>query len=264
MYYEVYIDVLFLVNFMMDSLLLLFVGKALKCARSYARIFLSAAIGALSTCVVMFTSFLPSFVKIIVLNTAVNSLMIAVAFQIKSWRLFFRAMMLLYIFAFLFGGILQWFYPYLKTGSIFFSAVIVSSFLIKRIWRFVFGFFSRQQKMCQVILYFEGREISLQAFVDTGNTLKDPLSGQPVHILEQRALAGKTDNWENGCLRYIPFRTVSGEGVMPVIRFEKMCVHLQSKEDIWIECPMIGISKECIFTQEEYQMLLNPEILGGI
>ena len=40
MYYELYIDVFFLENFMIDSLLLLAVGRVMKCGRSYGRIVL--------------------------------------------------------------------------------------------------------------------------------------------------------------------------------------------------------------------------------
>ena len=45
MYYELYIDVLFLENFMMDSLLILAVNRILKCGRAYGRIFLGGALG---------------------------------------------------------------------------------------------------------------------------------------------------------------------------------------------------------------------------
>ena len=53
MYYELYIDVLFLENFMMDSLLLLAVNRVLKCGRSYGRIFLGGALGSTLTCLVI-------------------------------------------------------------------------------------------------------------------------------------------------------------------------------------------------------------------
>ena len=45
MYYELYIDVLFLENFMMDSLLLLAVNKMLKNSATYGRLFIGAALG---------------------------------------------------------------------------------------------------------------------------------------------------------------------------------------------------------------------------
>lgn len=264
MYYEVYIDVLFLVNFMMDTLLLLLVGRVIKCVRSYRHLLLASAAGAFLTCIVICSSFLPSFVKAILCYTAVTFLMIAVAFQIKSWRLFLKAGVFLYIFAFLTGGILQWLLPYLKTGSVFFAAAIVSFCMIKRIWSFITGFFFQQQKSFSITLFAGGQEIPINAFMDTGNCLRDPLSGEPVHILNESVFREKWSDWGKNGFRYISFRTVAGDGVIPVIRIEKMCVHMETGEMMWINHPVIGISKEPVFMQKEYQMLLNPEILGGI
>ena len=45
MYYELYIDVLFLENFMMDSLLLLAVKRMMRSPSAYGRVFLGAALG---------------------------------------------------------------------------------------------------------------------------------------------------------------------------------------------------------------------------
>ena len=52
-YYELYVDVLFLVNFMMDYLLLLLVKKMLKCTATHGRVCLGAFAGALLTCIVV-------------------------------------------------------------------------------------------------------------------------------------------------------------------------------------------------------------------
>ena len=53
MYYELYIDVFFLVNFMMDYLLLRLTGKMMKCSATHGRIIAGAAAGSLCTCAVM-------------------------------------------------------------------------------------------------------------------------------------------------------------------------------------------------------------------
>lgn len=52
MYYELYVDIFFMVNFMMDTILLLIVKKMILCSVSYGRILLGAATGAMLTCVV--------------------------------------------------------------------------------------------------------------------------------------------------------------------------------------------------------------------
>ena len=63
-------------------------------------------------------------------------------------------------------------------------------------------------------------------------------------------------------LRYIPYCSVGTEkGVLPVIRAEKMCIH--TGQECWVEKPLIGICEEDSFTNGEYQMILNPAILGG-
>ncbi len=45
MHYELYIDLLFLENFMMDSLLLLVLNRVLKCKSNWQRIFLGGGLG---------------------------------------------------------------------------------------------------------------------------------------------------------------------------------------------------------------------------
>ena len=48
------------------------------------------------------------------------------------------------------------------------------------------------------------------------------------------------------------------EGVLPVVRIDKMCV--ENDEIHWIKNPLIGISEEEITAEDTYQMILNPDI----
>jgi stage II sporulation protein GA (sporulation sigma-E factor processing peptidase) len=89
------------------------------------------------------------------------------------------------------------------------------------------------------------------------------VSKKPVSVVD-KALAKSIlteEDIKNG-FRYIPYRTVGRESIMPVFRIRKMCVHLE--EDRWVENPVLGVCEECVSEQEEYQMILNPDILGGI
>lgn len=103
MYYELYIDVLFLVNFMMDSLLLLSVNQVLKCPTTRGRIFLGGALGALLTCVVTVVP-MPGVIKLIIFHAVINTFMIKTGLKIKGKKQFWKAFGLLYIAAFLYGG----------------------------------------------------------------------------------------------------------------------------------------------------------------
>lgn len=54
-----------------------------------------------------------------------------------------------------------------------------------------------------------GREVRLKGLVDTGNSLTDPLTGQPVCIVEREAVESLMENTQKR--RYIGFRSVGNE-----------------------------------------------------
>ena len=262
MYYELYIDVLFLVNFMMDSLLLLSVNQVLKCPTTRGRIFLGGALGALLTCVVTVVP-MPGVIKLIIFHAVINTFMIKTGLKIKGKKQFWKAFGLLYIAAFLYGGILQAFHPYARAGSLFFAAAVGSYYLIRGIWKFLIRLRTLQAKICEITLYTSAGEQKVKALIDTGNGLEDSVSREPVSVVD-KALAKSIltdDDMKNG-FHYIPYRTVGKESIMPVFRIRKMCIHLE--EERWIERPVIGVCEEHVSEEEEYQMILNPDLLGGI
>lgn len=262
MYYELYIDVLFLVNFMMDSLLLLTVNQMLKCSTTHGRIYLGGAVGAGLTCAVIAIP-VPAIIKFIIFHAVINTIMIKTGLRVKGKKQFWKAFGLLYIASFLFGGILQALHPYVRVGSLFFASAVGCYYLIKGIWRFLIGQKELQKKLCEITLYTGAGEQRVKALIDTGNSLKDNVSKEPVSVIDQAlAKAILTDKDAQNGFRYIPYRTVGKESIMPVFRIKKMCVHLE--EERWIENPVIGVCEERVSEQEEYQMILNPDLLGGI
>ena len=111
MYYELYIDVFFLENFMIDSLLLLAVGRVMKCGRSYGRIVLGGILGSLLTCLVIVIP-LPAAAKLVFFHVIINSLMIIAGLKITSAGQFVKALVLLYLSAVVAGGAVQLFRPW--------------------------------------------------------------------------------------------------------------------------------------------------------
>ena len=80
-------------------------------------------------------------------------------------------------------------------------------------------------------------------------------------ILEQSTIEKLTGEKENlKGFHLIPYRKVGKSGVMPVFELEKMYI-VQKKQ--WIYHPLVGICEEQISEQGMYQMIINPEILGG-
>ena len=259
MYYELYVDVLFLVNFMMDYILLLIVRKMLSCSATHGNVCLGAAVGSLLTCIVVILPIPYAFVKFVLFHMFVNTCMIRVGLKIKTIPSFVKAFIMLYIGAFLLGGIMEYFRQYVRVGSLFLLLAILGYYMVLGIWKFVSYLQRWNQIHCKVDLYLEDKKYRVRGLIDTGNGLRDPISGQPVSVLEQKTARKLLENKEEKTFRYVPYRTIGkAEGVLPVFRVDRMCVHKDS--DYWIEAPLIGISEEEISAEGEYEMILNPNL----
>ena len=261
MYYELYIDVFFLENFMLDSLLLLVVNRVMNNGRSYSRILLGGAAGSFLTCLVVAVP-LPSAVRMLVFCILVSSVMVCTGLQIMRLSQFVQAFLLLYAAAFLTGGVMQLFRPYMRYASVFYAAAAVSYVLILKLWKVLSHMYRRQSVILRVTLYTDKAEKPLKALLDTGNELRDCYTGEPVNIIAPETAAELSDRieMEKG-FRLIPYRCVNGESVMKVFRVKKMCVHME--EDRWIENALVGIGEESLSGDREYEMILNPAIFSG-
>lgn len=259
MYYELYMDVLFFTNFMMDSLLLLAVKKEMRCPVPYARVFLGGAVGSGLTCLIIAVP-LPVWIKQVLFYLAVNTLMIMTGLNIRDKREFVKAFIFLYITAFFMGGILQALRPYVRTGSLFFTAAVVSYYVLTFCWKFLIRMRKTQEQICEVTLYTDSAQYHVRALLDTGNVLKDPVSRENISVIDQSFVRQKFPETEpvKG-LRYVSYRTIGGESVMPVLRIHKMCIHLD--QTYWVSEPLIGISEANISEHGDYQMIINPDIL---
>ena len=100
MQYEVYLDVLFLENMMMDFLILLAVKKVFPCSATYGSLLAGSFTGSLLTCAILFFP-CPVWTRYILLFFLVNSCMTVIGLKIRTFPVFFKAWILLYLASFL-------------------------------------------------------------------------------------------------------------------------------------------------------------------
>lgn len=259
MYYELYIDVFFLTNFMMDYLLLLFIKKSLKCTATHGRICLGALAGAFLTCIIVICPIPYVFIKFILFHVFVNTCMIRAGLKIKRKTEFAKSVFLLYVGSFLLGGILQTVQSYVSIGSLFFALAIGGYYLISIIWDVLSRMQKQIQFRCQVELFLGEKMLCVEGLIDTGNGLCDPITGQPVHILDRKAAQYFSGENVEGKVRYVPFHSIGKkEGLILTVQMSRM--HILGERECWIEKPMIGISEEMVSAEGEYKMILNPNI----
>ena len=93
---------------------------------------------------------------------------------------------------------------------------------------------------------FDGRECSLTALVDTGNHLREPISGACVLIASERAVKGvlprgfsaRGGDMPAGRWRMVRYQTLDGQGVLKCFRPDLICVRAgdmrTERGDVWV------------------------------
>ncbi len=258
MYYELYIDVFFVQNFVMDYILLLLTKQMLRCSATHKRVCLGAVLGSFFTCVVIVLPIPFAFVKFILFHVLVNTFMIRAGLKIKTRTEFAKAYFLLYIGSFLLGGIMQSLQNYLRVGSLFFAIAIVGYYSVSSIWDLLIKLQKVSIYHCKVELYLGKKTVAVEGMIDTGNQLCDPVTGSPVHILDRSIARGFLIEESLQKVKYIPYHSIGRtEGVLLAVHIDRM--RICGEQECWIEKPLIGISEQTVTAEGEYKMILNPK-----
>lgn len=260
MYYTLYIDELFLENLLLDYLLLTVIGRTLKLPSGRLRRLSGAALGSLGLCLLYAFSLERTWMGAVLLYGVLAGLMVGLGLRPGSRALFGKAAVLLYLCSFLLGGIFQWLqtcffvpaYPFL-----FFS--LISFWILSAGMNWLMRFQRRESRTARVTLRFHGRSVCLKGLFDTGNALRDPIFGRPVNILEekrQKELCG-----EDEVVFYpIPFHSIGeSHGLLPAFYADSMRLELPDGRRYEISRPLLGVTKEPLSSEKEYEIILHPE-----
>ena len=111
--------------------------------------------------------------------------------------------------------------------------------------------------------FLEKKNDRLRGLIDTGNTLSDTISNDPVSIIDRASVRRLTEEKKPERFRYISYHSIGKkEGVMPAFRLDKMQI-IRDGNKINVEHPLVAVSEEELGS-ENYQMIINPDILKVI
>jgi len=199
----IYLDVVWLLNFVLDGFILLATGFLARRPMKVWRMIGASAIGAsyaLFLFIPAMSAFLSFFCKILF-----SLLMVWVAFAPKGRLEFLKMVGLFYLASFVTGGAAYGLNGFFKGmtmqngllivgGDTVWSqqtqvlfvllAVPVVWFLGKSAWHRLARAKHREQNLWQVDVLVEGQTVTLTGLLDTGNALADPLSRTPVMVVD--------------------------------------------------------------------------------
>ena len=136
--------------------------------------------------------------------------------------------------------------------------VIIANALIRGLVAILLERRSKRNLLCIAIIENNDKEVKLPAFYDTGNSLKDPIYGQWVHIV----LADCVKELIGGQNSYhlIPYTSIGNEnGLIPVVRMEKLKI-INGKEVVILEKQLFALYAGRFSKNTPYRVILNPNV----
>lgn len=263
MEYEVYIDVLFLVDFFCSFLALSLAARMLKRKFLFYRALLSAIVGSLWSCFVTVFPLFPISVELGLTILLIGGLMAALAFPSGDLRAVLKASGVVLLACVLMGGVMMTLKQFLLLKD--WEAV----FCLSAVW---FGVRiltdmrqsekARGQERYPVRLYYRGACKQFTALCDSGNRLREPVSQKPVSVISYGDCRGFCDKVDYPV--YIPFRAVGTEaGLLAGMIFEKMEI-LKGEEWLEVERPIVAVTKEPLAVAGDFTMLLPEELILSV
>lgn len=255
MEYELYVDVWFLTNFIMDCAALFVAGRLMKQRIRTGRLLLGSFVGTAGSMCLFFFLNRYTWYQLGV-HFLVNPAMVWICYRSRSFREFFCQWFLTYLSVILLGGFLEWGASFSGLGRNFWvclACAVVFFLLAEKI----LGIFRRQRHtVYDLLLVTAEGNIPVKGFYDTGNLLMDPIVGKPVHIIKKEILGEQVDK---GMLltRLIPFHSLGEEdGMLEAVTIEGMYI-LKEGHPLYLKRPVFGLAKEKLFQDSTYDVILN-------
>ena len=294
----IYVDIIFLENLIMNSIILYATSIILKIKPKTVKIMISSTIGSVYA-IILYATNMKMYTSIIS-KIILSIIMVYVAFNSQNVKKMWKQLLIFYLTSFVFGGVSLYLIYVIKPQNILMKngmfagqyvlkvimlAAIVAFVVIKISLKIIKTKFNPKDIYCKIKFKLNGKQIETKAMIDTGNLVKEPITNTPVIIVESTLLENILpkeilNNLENilggdfseipekiqndyiSKLRCIPFTSLGKQnGMLIGIKPENLEVineQTEGKKDNAI----IGIYNKSLTKRGEYKALIGIDLIN--
>lgn len=261
---EIYLDLVFLLNFIFDFILLVSVNYILKRNISLRRIIFGSVVGMLT----MFILFINiTGLCLLLYKIIVSLLMLYITFGFRDFKYFWKNIVYFYMVSMLMGGAVSFLnnqFSYSNNGLIFKKHSLGSSYgIVLLISIFMFWKYMNSFKLlknnysnyyqCQ-IFFDESNFIKVNAFLDTGNKLNDPYTNKSIILVMKE----KLKDIKIRSPIYVPYNSLNNHGLLTCFKAQKIIIDGKECDKF-----LVGISEENFFI-DGIECILNNRIMEDL
>ncbi len=246
---KIYLDLLFILNFIYDFLILITVDVTLKRNAKIKRILLATTWGAISTFIILIPV---SSYFLLLLKVIAGIIMTLIAFGYKNLKYLGNNLIYLYMVSVILAGFLY----YLKIEFNNWSYLIILAIAPLILYLYI----KEQKKLKKIINYYatvkitfkNNKTLTLKGFIDSGNKLKDPITNKYIILINKNKLKGI---YNIRSPMYIPIKTVNNKSLLECISLKNIEIEHKIYNNY-----LLGLS-ETFTGFDEIDCLLNYHLL---
>lgn len=266
MHYKIYIDKLWLTDFVMNTYLLLLVRQTYGLRSKLSKVFFSAAINGAIFVILLLLPGVPFWVKLLFQAVPVNLLLLQTAFSFQTKEMVVKSYICMNGYGLLFGGMLFALSVYpagKKLGTTVFgvllsggaTALFVSAYLYYKRKT------GKKSGLYTVTLDFYGEQFVCRGFADSGNSLCEPYGGRPVAVLEKKAAEKFLERVPAEKHYFIPFHSIGKKhGLLAAIELPAMEVTDGEHREVFRKV-VVALAEDKLSAAQDYQMILHPQFV---
>lgn len=270
----IYIDVLVVLNWMIDYLLLSLTARLTTSPPHRLRMVAASFFGGLAACQIVLT--IPTLISV-VLHIATAAIMIRIAFPYRSLKIYLRSGFVFLCMSALLSGLVTALWYFTGTDAVLtHNGVIyceISPLLLVIFSLVGYGVICLYDRLTHhrspktleyVVTIDDGCGVcECRALYDTGLHLRDPFSGIPVIVVQRKALQPYISKElvtvpPSPRLRMIPYHTVGGTGLLPAFVPRSVTVRSRGNPPHDITGVYVALSDE---QRGEYTALIGADVL---
>lgn len=254
---NIYIDVVFLLNFFFDFIILVSVDYILRRNANYKKMFVASLIGEI-TLLLLFIDIPGSIVLLI--KCLIPMFMLYVVFGYVDARYFVKNLLYFYLVSMLLGGAIEFLnnqfnYTSNHMGIGFVFMIIIGIFIFIKCVKMLVELKNNYSYYHRCKIYFDDDNyIIFNAFLDTGNKLKVPYLNKSIVLIDRDKLDKR--NVSNPI--YVPFSSLNNHGLLECYK----CLKLEINGK-YFDKFLLGISNEKIFL-DGIDCIINNAVMEGL
>ena len=294
----IYLDVVLLENLCMNYIILFATGYIMKIKMKQWRLVVSGLLGGIYA-VVSYLNILPIY-STLGMKILLSVIMVYIAYRAKGIKQLAKQLVIFYLISFAFGGcafaLLYFIRPQdvLIQNGVYVGTYPIKIALLGGIVGFIITYIAfkivktkikKKDMLYTVTIKIDDKQVTVKAILDTGNLLKEPITGMPVIVVEKQELysllptnlLNNIDNFIGGeqnnyieeieekeylkKLRIIPFSSIGKQnGLMLGLKADEVIIQKEEEQEK-NQNVIIGIFSQQLSKNHSYSALIGLELL---